>query len=396
MNINGRIKVKTLKLEFKKEFGLSLRIYDGRSFADENSTLASIRQGDNKGAKFSPQKNTKVGNLEEKIMSIFGIKIQISGSYDDYLCDNDLTLAGALESDKKKILKKSKKVDNISNNTKNSRVDELIESGMPGKAMSTQEFKDFIKTIPEVSVSTHSMQNVIYTDKEMMEDMGEQDYCIGSSAVHIMTIANVNPDDKKTPSAIVLVENDVVSVLFGGEDEDFQEWMCETYYPLQCKDIQSKKIDWSMYGLEDLAMYMLIGARNYADGDQTKSECFDFLPEDDSQCISSSREWIRSFDSEEDSFDTGFVFFEIEEEVSITNKGLSCVNLESNNLTIKEISDEVYEEVFNRFFELGPGSDGFDDGDGYGAIALFLEKPLEEQSSSDDDDDDDDDDDWMD
>jgi hypothetical protein len=42
MNINGRIKVKTLKLEFKKEFGLSLRIYDGRSFADENSTLAII------------------------------------------------------------------------------------------------------------------------------------------------------------------------------------------------------------------------------------------------------------------------------------------------------------------------------------------------------------------
>jgi hypothetical protein len=33
MNINERMKVKTLRAEFKEEFGLILRIYDGRSFA---------------------------------------------------------------------------------------------------------------------------------------------------------------------------------------------------------------------------------------------------------------------------------------------------------------------------------------------------------------------------
>jgi hypothetical protein len=49
LNINGRMKVKTLKSEFKDEFGLTLRVYDGRSFADEDATLASIRKGDSKG-----------------------------------------------------------------------------------------------------------------------------------------------------------------------------------------------------------------------------------------------------------------------------------------------------------------------------------------------------------
>jgi hypothetical protein len=67
MNINGRVKVKTLKAQFFEEFGLTIRVYDGRSFADDNATLASIRRGDSIGGEFSPRKNTKVGNLEDKI-----------------------------------------------------------------------------------------------------------------------------------------------------------------------------------------------------------------------------------------------------------------------------------------------------------------------------------------
>ena len=111
LNINGRMKVKTLRADFKKEFGLTLRVYDGRSFADDDSTLAAIRKGDSKGGEFGPRKNTKVGNLEDKIMDMFGIKTQVAGSDDSYLCDNDLTLSGALEADQKKMEKKSKKSD---------------------------------------------------------------------------------------------------------------------------------------------------------------------------------------------------------------------------------------------------------------------------------------------
>ncbi len=109
LNINGRMKVKTLKTDFKKGFGLNIRVYDGRKFANEDATLASIRKGDSTGGEFSPKRNTKVGNLEDKIMDIFGLKTQISGSDDSYLCDNDLTLAGALSEDEKKMERRAKK-----------------------------------------------------------------------------------------------------------------------------------------------------------------------------------------------------------------------------------------------------------------------------------------------
>ena len=110
LNINGRMKVKTLKSEFKDEFGLTLRVYDGRSFADDDATLASIRKGDSKGGEFAPKRNTKVGNLEDKIMDLFGIKTQVAGSDDSYLCDNDLTLTGAVEEDERILGRKLRKI----------------------------------------------------------------------------------------------------------------------------------------------------------------------------------------------------------------------------------------------------------------------------------------------
>jgi len=110
LNINGRMKVKTLRADFKKEFGLTLRVYEGRSFADDDATLASIRKGDSIGGEFAPQRNTKVGNLEDKIVDMFGIKTQVSGSDDSYLCENDKTLASALEADKKLMGKREKKL----------------------------------------------------------------------------------------------------------------------------------------------------------------------------------------------------------------------------------------------------------------------------------------------
>ncbi len=102
LNINGRMKVKTLQADFKEEFGLTLRLYDGNKFADDNDTLASIRKGDSKGGEFSPRKNTKIGNLEDKFKDLFGIKVQVAGSDDSYLCDNDITLSEAFNKDQEK------------------------------------------------------------------------------------------------------------------------------------------------------------------------------------------------------------------------------------------------------------------------------------------------------
>ena len=49
------------------------------------------------------RRNTKAGNLEDRFMGDFGIKVQIAGSDDSYLCDNDLTPAAALEEDERKL-----------------------------------------------------------------------------------------------------------------------------------------------------------------------------------------------------------------------------------------------------------------------------------------------------
>jgi len=111
LNIKGRMKVKTLKADFVKEFGLQLRVYEGNIFANDEATLASIRKGDSKGGEFAPRKNTKIGNLEDKIKEMFGIKTQVAGSDDSYLCDNDHTLAKALEVDEELMIKRGKRGD---------------------------------------------------------------------------------------------------------------------------------------------------------------------------------------------------------------------------------------------------------------------------------------------
>ena len=107
-SITGQIKVSTLKKRFHKEFGLTLRVYDGRSFADEDQTIGQIRKKKGSGD-LSINKNMKVGTLEEKIEEEFGIKVQIAGSDDSYLWKNELTLSSAHEKGQKRINNKNKK-----------------------------------------------------------------------------------------------------------------------------------------------------------------------------------------------------------------------------------------------------------------------------------------------
>lgn len=164
LNINGRMKVKTLRADFLEEFGLTLRIYDGRSFADENATLASIRKGDSKGGEFSPKRNTKVGNLEDKIMDMFGIKTQVAGSDDSYLCNNDLTLAGALEEDDKKLSRKEKKADRVAKDTSG-----VIEESSSGAIPKESELNLVTLVLDVESYFNESSDEVAY-------DQGFDDY----------------------------------------------------------------------------------------------------------------------------------------------------------------------------------------------------------------------------
>lgn len=91
IKVSGRMKVKTLKEEFKEEFGVEIRVYNGKRFADDDSTLASIRAENAKGGDISLVGQTKVGNVEKAFKEEMGINIQIEDKAGE-LADNSVTL----------------------------------------------------------------------------------------------------------------------------------------------------------------------------------------------------------------------------------------------------------------------------------------------------------------
>ena len=93
VKINGRLKVKTIKQEFKNEFGLSLRLYDGNSFADEDATLASIRKGDNKVGEISEDE----GHHPDISFGWGYAEIKITTHAIEGLSENDFILAAKID-----------------------------------------------------------------------------------------------------------------------------------------------------------------------------------------------------------------------------------------------------------------------------------------------------------
>ncbi len=97
--LNGRTKVKTLKDNFKKNFGSTLRVYKSVSckgaFADDNATLASIRAEGAKGGELVVKGNMQVGNFEKKVAELFGVGVQVANADDSKLVDNSITLTAS-------------------------------------------------------------------------------------------------------------------------------------------------------------------------------------------------------------------------------------------------------------------------------------------------------------
>ena len=97
--LDGRMKVKTLKENYKKNFGGTLRVYKRDTckgaMADEDATLASLRAEGKKGGELTVGGNLKVGNFEKKIAEMYGIGVQVATKDDSKLADNDLTLVAA-------------------------------------------------------------------------------------------------------------------------------------------------------------------------------------------------------------------------------------------------------------------------------------------------------------
>ena len=95
LSISGKMKVKTLKANFKEEYGSTLRVYVGKKFADDDATLASIRKEDAKGGEVKINGKMLVGNFEKKILEEFGIVIQVATPDDSKLSDDSITLTAS-------------------------------------------------------------------------------------------------------------------------------------------------------------------------------------------------------------------------------------------------------------------------------------------------------------
>ena len=97
--LNGRTKVKTLKANFKENFGATLRVYKRATcqgaFADDDATLASIRAEGAKGGDLVVKGNMQVGNFEKKVAELYGIGVQVANADDSKLADNGITLVDA-------------------------------------------------------------------------------------------------------------------------------------------------------------------------------------------------------------------------------------------------------------------------------------------------------------
>ena len=96
---DGRVKVKTLKDEFKKNFGATLRVYtnvkcEGEQAADD-ATLASIRAEGYSGGEFAVKGNTKVATFERRVAELYGIGVQVANADDTEFADDAATLASA-------------------------------------------------------------------------------------------------------------------------------------------------------------------------------------------------------------------------------------------------------------------------------------------------------------
>lgn len=97
--LDGRMKVKTLKDNFKKNFGSTLRVYKSvtcrGAFADDNATLASIRADGKAGGELTVGGNLKVGNFEKKVAEMYGIGVQVANANNTELANDNVTLVAA-------------------------------------------------------------------------------------------------------------------------------------------------------------------------------------------------------------------------------------------------------------------------------------------------------------
>ena len=148
--IDGRMTVRTLKENFKKEFEGTLRVYDGRELADENATLASIRKDDAKGGELVCRASRTVGKFKQEMLEVFGIKVKVASPDDWVLALDGITLAN---------------LKNIKKNATKADMEELVAYRRKGKGVDTDN-------VNEQETVTYKFVD-FFTEDEITIDYGE-------------------------------------------------------------------------------------------------------------------------------------------------------------------------------------------------------------------------------
>ena len=91
MKVDQRKKVSSFQADFKKEFGVGIRLYAGNKLAGDVSIKSLTAKG-SKGGSMDFGGNTKVKNVEKAFKDQMGIKVQVEDKKGG-LANNDVTLA---------------------------------------------------------------------------------------------------------------------------------------------------------------------------------------------------------------------------------------------------------------------------------------------------------------
>jgi len=96
LKVDGRMKVKTLRADFKKTFGFALRVYNTQNhYVDDELLLANVRQTEDasKSGDFTIDPEWTVDEFEKNFKDTFGIKVQVYTTDDTQLADNNLKIS---------------------------------------------------------------------------------------------------------------------------------------------------------------------------------------------------------------------------------------------------------------------------------------------------------------
>ena len=94
--INGNMKIGSLRKNFTKQFGSTIRLYKGNKFAADDDTVGSIASKSVKrGEDVSANGRILVKNFEKQMKDVYGIKIQVATKDDSKLVDNDISLTAS-------------------------------------------------------------------------------------------------------------------------------------------------------------------------------------------------------------------------------------------------------------------------------------------------------------